>query len=120
MWATSLMLAPHGMLSVAQGGMLSIDGRCKTFDEHANGYLRSEDVSALLVGRGERTCGASVGGSVVRQGGRSVSLTAPNDAAQRALLCAALGRRACVTPEVGCIEAPAPVRRWATQQRLGR
>ena len=46
-----------------------------------------------------------LGGSAVRQDGRSASLTAPNGAAQRILLLAALGRAKAGPAEVGCTEA---------------
>ena len=72
-----------------------MDWRCKTFDARANGYVRSEGVGALLLrprpssGRGAPVDRAVVGGSAVRQDGRSASLTAPNGSAQRVLLLAA-------------------------------
>ena len=62
----------------------------KTFDSRANGYIRSEGVGALVLEAGD---GAHALHSIlVRQDGRSASLTAPNGLAQRALLLAALGR----------------------------
>ena len=36
--AVSLKLMPHATLGAASAGMLSVDGRCKTFDAAANGY----------------------------------------------------------------------------------
>ena len=49
--AVSLKLVPHGTLGAASAGMLSSDGRCKTLDARANGYVRSEGVGALVVRR---------------------------------------------------------------------
>jgi len=46
-----------------------------------------------------------LGGSAVRQDGRSASLTAPNGSAQRTLLLVALGRAKASPAEVGCTEA---------------
>ena len=93
--AVSLKLVPHGAAAAGAAGMLSIDGRCKTLDARANGYARSEGVGALVL----RSCddvqtSMTLGGSAVRQDGRSASLTAPNGSAQRTLLLAALGRAA--------------------------
>jgi len=39
---THLILTPNAMVSFCDGNMLSPDGRCKTFDASANGYLRGE------------------------------------------------------------------------------
>ena len=38
--AVSLKLTPHPTLAAAAAGMLSADGRCKTWDARANGYAR--------------------------------------------------------------------------------
>ena len=104
--SVSLKLVPHGTLGAASAGMLSVDGRCKTFDARANGYARSEGVSALVlrVGDAESAC-VLLCGSAVRQDGRSASLTAPNGSAQRTLLLAALGRASFSPAEVGSVEA---------------
>ena len=42
--AASLMLTPQRSHIYARAGMLSDDGRCKTFDIRANGYARGEGV----------------------------------------------------------------------------
>ena len=90
--AVSLKLVPHGLLSAASAGMLSVDGRCKTLDARANGYVRSEAIGAcvICVADGTIVSGMRLGGSAVRQDGRSASLTAPNGSAQRRLLLSAL------------------------------
>ena len=90
--AVSLKLVPHPTLGAAAAGMLSVDGRCKTFDAAANGYARSEGVGAatVRVDAAASACSlATVSGGAVRQDGRSASLTAPNGSAQRRLLSAA-------------------------------
>ena len=88
--------------------MLAPDGRCKTLDIAADGYVRAEAVAALALravdslaaaaasaaggGGGGSTAGRCVlvRGTAVNQDGRSSSLTAPNGPAQQALLRAAL------------------------------
>ena len=83
-------------IEFAAAGMLSNDGRCKSFDARANGYARSEGVGSLVLcatsafGCGHGASGSVLCGSAVRQDGRSASLTAPNGNSQRDLLIAAL------------------------------
>ena len=82
--AVSLKLAPINTARAAKAGMLSQDGRCKTFDVRANGYVRSEGIGGLVLTMGPSS--SLCNGSRVRQDGRSASLTAPNGTAQRMLL----------------------------------
>ncbi len=88
----SLMLSPYSMVSASQMGILSPDGRCKTLDKSANGYVKGEGVGALMlkplskaVKDGDHVY-AVIKGSAVNHGGRANSLTAPNSEAQAALL----------------------------------
>merc|ERR1712023_280691 len=74
--AVSLKLMPHGTLGAASAGMLSTDGRCKTLDARANGYVRSEGVGASVLRAGDQQAALLLGASAVRQDGRSASLTA--------------------------------------------
>ena len=91
--AVGLKLSPHPTLAAATAGMLSLDGRCKTWDARANGYVRSEGVGSAALQSGAAAPGGGVAvlsGVAVRQDGRSASLTAPNGSAQQTLLRAAL------------------------------
>lgn len=69
--------------------MLTSDGRCKTLDAAADGYVRAEDcvVFSLAICQPKDSVDASptvlVMGSAVNQDGRSSSLTAPNGPAQQ-------------------------------------
>ena len=83
--STSLKLVPHPTLLSGAAGMLSLDGRCKTFDARANGYVRSESYGGIMLVERADT-GSLLSSSSVRQDGRSASLTAPNGSAQRTLL----------------------------------
>ncbi|XP_031331261.1 fatty acid synthase-like isoform X1 [Photinus pyralis] len=47
--AGHLCLKPKKTLEFSRLGVLSGDGRCKSFDQSANGYVRSEAVGALFV-----------------------------------------------------------------------
>ena len=88
----SLKLAPHVTVTMSGAGMLSVDGRCKTFDASANGYVRSEGIGSSAVQPLLSVQHVASGtpqllhrGGAVRQDGRSASITAPNGSAQREL-----------------------------------
>ncbi|KFE71838.1 SDR family NAD(P)-dependent oxidoreductase [Hyalangium minutum] len=107
----NVLLTPAGFLAFGKSGMLAGDGRCKTFDQKADGYVRGEGVGAVLLKPLSRaladgdTIYAVVKGSAVNHGGRANSLTAPNPNAQADLVMRAV-RKAGVAPEsIGYIEA---------------
>ena len=102
--AVSLKLAPQPTLGAAAAGMLSVEGRCRTWDVRANGYVRSEGVGCTVLAPGGEG-GMSVAGVAVRQDGRSASLTAPNGSAQRALLGAALASAGVTAAGMSRLEA---------------
>merc|ERR1712147_63850 len=63
--------------------MLTRDGRCKTLDAAADGYVRSEACVTMHLGAGAGAgAKCSVRGTAVNQDGRSSSLTAPNGPSQ--------------------------------------
>ncbi|MEK4111149.1 acyl transferase domain-containing protein/thioesterase domain-containing protein/RNA-binding protein YhbY [Paenibacillus sp. DS2363] len=104
------ILTPEGHISFNRAGMLSEDGRCKTFSEQANGYVRGEGVGMLMLKRvkdaeqaGDHIYGL-IRGTSQNHGGRANSLTAPNPKAQADLLIQAY-RKADIDPRtVGYIE----------------
>lgn len=74
-------------------GMLASDGRCKTIDAEASGYVRAESCTSLLISSSwlEESDSKTeyiglIKNSCVNQDGRSNGLTAPNGNAQQALL----------------------------------
>jgi acyl transferase domain-containing protein len=81
-----------------KAGMLAPDGRCKTLDASADGYVRSESAGVLILqsfaagssSSSSQAFLAIMAGSAVNQDGRSSSLTAPNGPAQQEVLRAAL------------------------------
>ncbi|ROP29947.1 myxalamid-type polyketide synthase MxaB [Couchioplanes caeruleus] len=87
---------PRNHIVFSQAGMLSPDGHCKTFDDSADGYSRSEGCGVLVLKRysdakrdGDHVL-ALVRGTAVRQDGESGGLTVPNGSAQDAVMRAAL------------------------------
>ncbi|HKX29431.1 MAG TPA: beta-ketoacyl synthase N-terminal-like domain-containing protein, partial [Blastocatellia bacterium] len=105
------IITPVLHLSFNKAGMLSEDGRCKTFSEDANGYVRGEGVGVLLLKRlsaAERDHDQIYGlirGSSENHGGRANSLTAPNPKAQAELIKTAYTEAGIDPRTVGYIEA---------------
>ena len=46
-----IMLSPEVMFTLSRAGMLSPDGRCKTFDASTDGYGRGEGVGVVVLKR---------------------------------------------------------------------
>ncbi|MDJ0380476.1 SDR family NAD(P)-dependent oxidoreductase [Streptomyces sp. G-G2] len=92
-------------------GVLSPRGRCHTFDEEADGYVRGEGVAALLLKPLDRALAdgdrvhAVIRGVAVNHGGQARSFTAPNPDAQADLLVAAYNEAGVDPRTVGYIEA---------------
>nr|ARR97039.1 SphF [Herpetosiphon sp. B060] len=106
----NVMLSDFASAAASKVGMLSPDGRCKTFDASANGYVRGEGAAVILLKplelalRDRDHIYAVIRGSAVNHGGRANSLTAPNPNAQSALIYQAY-RNAGIDPaSVGYIE----------------
>ena len=91
---------------LSKAGMLTADGRCKTLDASANGYMRGEACVVHLLeaapeededdflGQMSHAPVAVLAGTGVNQDGRASSLTAPNGPAQQVVIRAALAAAA--------------------------
>ena len=105
-WArqVNVILSPSTSVSFARAGMLSNDGRCKTFDARANGYVRAEGVGGLVLKAVTKSDVAlELASNAVRQDGLSASLTAPNGVAQSRLVAAAIHEvRTAAPPQPTC------------------
>lgn len=94
----NLLLTPKSFISANKAGMLSEDGRCKTFDSKANGYVRGEGSAAILLKPLDKALEdhdqiyGIIKGTAVNHGGHAKSLTAPNPNAQAELIVTALRR----------------------------
>lgn len=107
----SLVLSPERTLSLAKWGFMAPDGHCKPFDAAADGWVRGEGCGAVVLRRladalaaGDRIW-AVIRGTAVIQDGRSTVLTAPNGAAQIAVITAALENGRVSADDIGYIEA---------------
>ncbi|WP_257460229.1 type I polyketide synthase [Archangium lipolyticum] len=107
----NLTLAPHSTIYLAQLRALSRDGRCKTFDASADGYVRSEGCGIVVLKRlsdakrdGDDIL-AVIRGSAVNHDGPSSALTVPNGEAQQQVVRAALASAGVKPADVDYIEA---------------
>jgi acyl transferase domain-containing protein len=98
-----ILLSPGMSVGYAKGGFMAPDGRCKTFDALADGYVRGEGAGVVVLKRlsladaGSDRIYALIRGSAVNQDGYSNGITAPNPLSQEAVLRAAY-RSAGVSP----------------------
>ncbi len=107
----NLILEPDITVAFSSGNMMASDGRCKTFDSKADGYVRSEGAGVVILKRlsdalaAGDTIRAVIRGSAVNQDGRSNGLTAPNVHAQKAVIEAALAKAGLNGSQLDYIEA---------------
>lgn len=107
----NLICEPSLSKGYYQAGMLSKEGKCKTFDNDANGYVRSEGIVAILikdlsaaVRDGNNILGV-IKGSNVNHGGKTSGVTVPNAKMQAELIKKALVRSGLKASDISLIEA---------------
>ncbi len=107
----NLILSPETSISLCKLKALAVDGRCKTFDASANGYVRGEGCGIVVLQRlseavaeGNRIY-ALIRGSAVNHDGHSNGLTAPNGTAQEALIRQALKNARVKPSQIQYVEA---------------
>ncbi|MCP4111297.1 MAG: acyltransferase domain-containing protein [Desulfobacteraceae bacterium] len=107
----NLVLAPGGTLTLCRARMLAPDGRCKTFDAAADGYVRGDGCGVVVLKRLSDAISsrdnilALIRGSAVNQDGASSGLTVPNGPAQQALIRQALANAKTEPSDVSYLEA---------------
>ena len=94
--AVNLILHPYMHIGFSKLQAISPDGRCKTFDASANGYVRGEGCAMIVLKRledaerdGDRILGI-IKGTAINQDGKTNGLAAPNGKAQQAVIREAL------------------------------
>ncbi|MCK6548425.1 acyltransferase domain-containing protein, partial [Myxococcota bacterium] len=107
----SLILSPAVTVNFTKASAMAKDGRCKTFDARADGYVRSEGVGVVILkplskaeADGDRIH-AIIRGTAVMQDGHTNGLMAPSRKAQELVLRAAHARAGVSPAEVAYVEA---------------
>ena len=107
----NMILSPTATLSLTRGMFLSPDGRCKTFDKKANGFVRSEGCGLVMLKRlsdaqadGDNIL-AVIKGSATNQDGRSQGMMAPNGPSQEDVISRALKNSGVDPATINYVEA---------------
>lgn len=107
----SLLLSSDTNTIFTQTGFLSKDGKCKTFDADADGYVRGEGCGVVIlkslskaIKDGDRILGL-IKGSALNQDGKSNGLTAPNGPSQEDVIKLALANADAEPSDITYIEA---------------
>nr|BFE74707.1 hypothetical protein GCM10020092_080080 [Actinoplanes digitatis] len=100
----NLILSPALAINFAKAGAMALDGRCKSFDSRADGYVRAEGAGMVVLKPLSRALRdgdavyAVIRGGAVNQDGRTNGLMAPPTRAPR--------RRSCAPPTTGRLSRP--------------
>lgn len=107
----NLMLLPEFTINFCKSRMLSPEGRCKSFDTSADGYVRGEGCAMIVLKRlsdakrdGNPILSVILG-SAVNQDGRSGGITAPNGPSQEAVILRAMADAGVKPNQLGYVEA---------------
>jgi acyl transferase domain-containing protein len=105
-----LNLMPDTSIALSRTRMLNPDGRCKTFDAAANGFVKGEGCGVVVLKRlsdaladGDHIL-ALIRGSAVNHNGRSSSLISPNGLSQQAVIRQALENGGVEPGEIDYVE----------------
>ncbi len=107
----NVLLSPEPFICFAKWGMMAPDGRCKTFDAAADGFVRGEGCGILVLKRLSDALSAGdsilalLRGSAINQDGASSGLTVPNGRAQEAVISEALKAAGMAGHRISYVEA---------------
>ncbi|ARV58019.1 beta-ketoacyl synthase [Nostocales cyanobacterium HT-58-2] len=105
-----LNLTPDTSIALSKTRMLNPDGRCKTFDAAANGFVKGEGCGVVVLKRLSDALAdrdnilALIRGSAVNHNGRSSSLISPNGLSQQAVIRQALENGGVEPTEIDYVE----------------
>jgi acyl transferase domain-containing protein/SAM-dependent methyltransferase len=107
----NVICAPQSTMALSRSKMMASDGRCKTFDAAADGFVRGEGCGILVLKRladaqadNDRIL-AVIRGTAINQDGRSGGLTAPNGQSQESVIRAALKNAGLAPDAIDYVEA---------------
>ncbi len=105
------IVSPEITVALSKAKMMAPDGKCKTFDASANGYVRSEGCGVVILKRLEDAVRDNnniicvIKGSSVNHVGRSNGISAPSGTSQKRLIKQALKSARVKASEIQYIEA---------------
>ncbi|MDZ8262109.1 type I polyketide synthase [Nostoc sp. ChiQUE01b] len=88
----NVIFKPEISIAMSKAFLLSADGRCKSFDAAADGFVRAEGVGVVVLKPLSHALAdgdaiyATIRSSAVNQNGRGTSFTAPDGLAQQAVM----------------------------------
>jgi acyl transferase domain-containing protein len=108
---SNIVLSPEVGIAFSKAHMMAPDGRCKTFDSRADGFVRGEGCGIVVLKRlsdavvDSDNILAVIRGSAVNQDGRSSGLTVPNAKSQEGVIRQALANGGVKPEEISFVEA---------------
>src|SRR5262249_970933 len=106
----NIILSPEVTVAFSHAHMMAANGRCKTFDSRADGYVRGEGCGVVVLKRlsdalkdGD-TVLAVIRGSAVNQDGRTAGIAAPSGEAQQTVIADALAQAGVSAEELSYLE----------------
>lgn len=106
----NLLLSPYLFESFYKAGMLSPEGRCRTFSDDANGYVRGEGGGFIVLKRkadalkDKNRIYCNLLSTAVNQDGNTNNITAPNGKAQELVIREAISRAGLESNDINFIE----------------
>lgn len=107
----STLLCPEATIGFSQGTFLSPEGRCKSFNQSGDGYVRSEGSGTIIlkplssaIADGDRIY-AVIRGSATNQDGRTNGISVPSEEAQAQMIVDACRDAGVAPSDIGYVEA---------------